>query len=726
MRSSLLYDLLAGLIVAALSIPISMGYAELAGMPAIYGLYASIIAPIAFAIFTKTTKTVFGMDSATVAMTASMLALLGISTSDASIAIMPAMTILTAVFLGILALVKAGTLIKMIPMPVIHGFIFGIAIVVIFGQIPHLAGLPIHLPESIIDAVPVLIAAIPDASVACVLLSTSCIASIIFCKGKFPHFPCSIIILLIAALIAQALSAAGMNIIYLPEVSGSLPQIADFSATLDYVLSPSIFGVIASSFAIAIIIALESLLCLETFSSSESEMFSPNREIVALGGANAIVGIFGCPPCSASMSRTAAGISAGAKTKFAAIFSAIIIALVALVAGAFMQFLPRCALSAIVVVALLDIVNWSKMKTYIFKLRYDFSIFALSAVLVILFGAVVGIAGGIAMSIIIMIYQKRREDDVELVGAVPYSPSDTIDKEEIFSSFSIAICKLPTHLTFASASKILDNITKQAAGKDALLLKTSKLTNMDSSAADRLRVTLDVIESSGTAVKIIRKIRPTENHVTRYGIRRLMRDYDSYPSISTALESLALDPDSEENIQQGRQKHRTSEEMIEIIEQSTSSFAPVVSETKSKKKNAKTVLPTIDEVNAEELGLPVVTISALRDTSGNLIVSDDGYVMIEDVKGKLSFMDIHKAYLFKAEFASEAAGGKAKDVAAEHKLFSRIIVFDEKDWDVVMDYRNGVMDSTLDYMTYDVVASQIAAAVAPLLDKAAKETKKKQ
>lgn len=133
-------DAVAGLVIAALSIPIAMGYAEVVGLPAIYGLWASIVAPLAFGLLTGTRRVVFGMDSAAAAMTASMLAAAGIVGQDAIVSAMPLLTLLTALFLLLLGWAGAGRLIRRMPLPVMHGFIFGIALTVVIGQVPLLLG----------------------------------------------------------------------------------------------------------------------------------------------------------------------------------------------------------------------------------------------------------------------------------------------------------------------------------------------------------------------------------------------------------------------------------------------------------------------------------------------------------------------------------------------------------------------------------------------------------
>lgn len=691
-------DLGAGLVIAALSIPISMGYAGLVGLPAIYGLYASIIPPLAFILFSKTSKIVFGLDGATVAITASMLSLLGITTAESSLIIMPFLTLLVALFLLLFRIFHVGSLIKMIPLPVLHGFIFGIAITVIFHQLPHMLGLSVHLSDNIFEAFLSITSIINTTSVACLLISIGCIILLVLSQKFLPQFfPSAIVVLFIATIFAFVINSfiPSSGIIFLSEVSGSLPKPIELSFdTINNalsLLSGKIFECVIAAFVIAIVVALESLLCLEAFSSAETKIFSPNKEITALGGANLFAALFCCLPSSATMSRTAAGISAGAKTKLATIFSVIIISLVTLFAGSFMDLLPRCALSAIVVVALVNIVDWSKMKTYAKKMRYDFAISAVSAVLVITFGAITGVVVGVILACAFMLWQKKNNTEIELVGAIPYTTNNEINKKEIINNASIFVYALPKSLSFANISKTIDDIIKGIDGNKTLILKASNLARIDSSAGDRLRSALETLAANGIDIKIVRKIRETKDHITRYEIRRIMRDFSTYPSLPTALEAVAQDGNDCDNL--GLEKTNINKKDI------------------TSANNGIIFSPSLDMSNED---IPVVTISALRNIDGDIVVKENNYIMIEDVKGKLSFMEKKKSYLFKAEYAKIKK--TPRDNAERKCLFSKIVVYNEEDGKIVMDYRNGKMESILDDNSYDLIASQIAATVIQLLE----------
>ena len=143
------------------------------------------------------------------------------------------------------------------------------------------------------------------------------------------------------------------------------------------------------------------------------------------------------------MSRTAAGIASGSLSQVASVFSALIVAVVAFAAGSFMGFLPRCALSAIVVVALLDIVDFGKITTYAFKTRREFMVFAASAALVVLLGAVAGILGGFILALALRAGREKIDTSgPELLGAVPYKPDDLPAKKDIEVGYALGTVKL--------------------------------------------------------------------------------------------------------------------------------------------------------------------------------------------------------------------------------------------------------------------------------------------
>ena len=538
----LLNDIVAGIVIAALSIPVAMGYADIAGLPPEYGLYASVIAPLVFALITGTKSIVFGMDSAASAMTGSMLATIGVALgSTLCIQVMPVLTLFVAAFLLLFALFKAGRIIRLIPTPVMHGFIAGISVTVITTQIPLLLGTTADTSGPFWEDIINVACGIPSANIpsACIaVISLICIVGI---KKLAPKVPSALVALAIAAIVTTTLNLNAKGVVTLNPVEAGLPLpvLPDFT-TYD------LLSVAFAALAIAIVVALESLLCLETFSIKAGTRSNGNRELYSLGLTNVVCSLFACPPCSASISRTAAGESSGGKSQVASIVAALVVAAVVLFCGPVLQFMPRAALSAIVTVALIEVCDFRKIARYAKHMKSEFAVFLVAFALVILFGAVPGIVGGFAIACIIAFVRTKRTASEEPMGVVPYGRYKMPQKKRNTDpGVKYEVFKLEGNLSFlnidATIDKLVDAISPDTG---AVIIKLSAVTSLDTTATDKLLQLLDMLYARRVHVKLVRKVRPTNDSYTRFELSTLMRLMKFYPNVRSALVSLKNDVES--------------------------------------------------------------------------------------------------------------------------------------------------------------------------------------
>ena len=594
-------DVVAGIVIAALSIPIAMGYANIAGLPAVYGLYASVIAPLAFAFITGTKHIVFGMDSAAVAMTGGMLASIGMTLgSDQVIQAMPLLTLFTALFLIAFSVFKVGKVIRLVPVPVMHGFIVGISVSVILTQLPLLAGVSADTSGDFVTKVTNIFSSLEHANGTSVLLSLSCLLGLVLIKREFPRIPGALVILLVATALNVALSLSSQGVVTLEAVEAGLPAPA-----LPTFEGLDVLGLLGCAFAIALVVALESLLCLETFSMKKGIRAQQGRELMSFGLSNVLVSLFGCPPCSASISRTAAGLSAGGHSQLAAMVAAVIVAVVALFCGPLLSYLPRAVLSSIVVLALIEVCDFSKIRRYATKMKDEFGIFLVSAVVVLVWGAIPGILVGFALSALYLLLRRKLLKNQELLGAVAYDGYVVPDKDSsIDPGFSVVRYKMKGSLSFLNIDGIIDKLFSAISDDtEAVIIKASKVETLDTTATDKLLQAFDMLKNRGIRVKIVRKVRPATDHYTRFELRTLMEHAKFYPNVRAAMESL-------------------SREYRENLEPQ----API---------------DWIDEARANEEGIlagdrPVLT---LTDKT------DDG-----KIEGKLSYLQSHEVVLFQASY----------------------------------------------------------------------------
>lgn len=200
-KKNLPKDILAGIIIAAVSIPISMGYAQIAGLPAVYGLYGSVLPILIFALFSTSRQFIFGVDAAPAALVGAALISLGIEPgSDAALAAVPVVTFFTALWLLAFFFMKAGKLVNYISTPVMGGFISGICTTIILMQIPKLMGGSAgtgELPELAVH----IFHTAKEISLPSLLLGVATLVILLISKKVCPKFPMAVVMMAVGALL---------------------------------------------------------------------------------------------------------------------------------------------------------------------------------------------------------------------------------------------------------------------------------------------------------------------------------------------------------------------------------------------------------------------------------------------------------------------------------------------------------------------------------------------
>ena len=307
-------DLLAGLVIMAVSIPISMGYAQIAGLPAVYGLYGSVFPILLFALFSTSPQFIFGVDAAPAALVGSALVSLGIDGgSREALAAVPMLTFFVAVWLLVFYLCRAGKLVNYISAPVMGGFISGICTTIILMQVPKLFGgkagvgelseLLEHIWESrTVFHLPSL------------LLGVGALVILLVSKKIIPKFPMAVLLMALGAIGTVVFQLEDLGIQTLAAVKPGLPawSIPDFG-------SVPLKEAVTVSLSVAVVIMAETLLAENSFAQKNRYRINDNQEILAFAMGNLIASFTGCCPINGSVSRTAMGEQYQAKTQLTGI-----------------------------------------------------------------------------------------------------------------------------------------------------------------------------------------------------------------------------------------------------------------------------------------------------------------------------------------------------------------------------------------------------------------------
>lgn len=540
-RTSLKPDLIAAITVWAVLVPEALAYATIAGVSPIVGLYAAPGALLIYAALGSSRRLVTGGDAATAALSAAIVA--GIVAGDSSAFVQT--TAALAICVGVIALAagiaRLGFVVNFISVPVLRGFIIGLALTIIAGQIPHLLGVE-SSNGNFFDRIYTLLTHLSQIDPPTALIGLGSLAIILFCKYRRPSVPGALIAvgLGIAAVGLFDLGANGVEIV--GPISSDLPKVAlpDFDLAELGALVAGGVGLMLVGFAESYAAAKANQL--------EGEDLDPNRELIGTGAANVGAGMVGGFVVTGSLSKTSINSEAGARSQFSGVVVAVLVILTLLFLTGLFEDLPEAALAAVVIGALIhavDIVglrDLAKVKDRGSAInpanRPDF-IAAVAALLgVTVFDILPGLFIGISVSLILLLYRSSRPN-VTRLGELDSQPGhwgDLTRHSEIREIEGITVLRLEAAVFFANADEIRQAVLR-GIGPDtrALVLDVETVPYIDVTGAFMLKALSQELDRKRVKLKIARDIGQVEDTLRATGLTELLDE--SYVSIDQAVRS---------------------------------------------------------------------------------------------------------------------------------------------------------------------------------------------
>ena len=353
-RGWLIKDLAAGLVLTAILVPVGMGYAEAAGLPAIYGLYATIVPLIAYAIFGPSRVLVLGPDSSLAAIIAATIVPLAAGDPDRLVALAGVLALLSGALCLLAGLARFGFITDLLSKPVRIGYLNGIALTVLVGQLPKVLGFS-ATGDNLIQETISLVQGVLNGQTnrMTFIIGVACLFIILIFKRRWPKIP-GVLIAVIGATIVTGwfdlATTAGVAVV------GPLPQgLPSFQVPL--VSLDDLSVLFAGAVAIALVSFADTSVLSRTFALRGGYEVDQNQELIALGAANIAAGFFQGFSISSSSSRTPVAESAGSKTQITGVVGALCIALLLVFAPNLLQNLPSAALGAVVISAALSLID---------------------------------------------------------------------------------------------------------------------------------------------------------------------------------------------------------------------------------------------------------------------------------------------------------------------------------------------------------------------------------
>lgn len=530
-------DILAGLIIMAVSIPISMGYAQIAGLPAVYGLYGSVLPILFFAVFSTSPQFVFGVDAAPAALVGSALLSMGIeSGSEEAMRAVPVLTLFVALWLFAFSYMKAGKLVNYISAPVMGGFITGICTTIILMQIPKLFGgsagvgeffeLAVHIGESL-----------EKLNLPSLLLGLFALFILLISKKLIPKFPMAVLLMAAGACMTKFLPLKKWGVVTLSAVE---PGLMPF-ALPDISVIP-VREAVTISLSVAIVIMAETLLAENSFAQKNGYRINDNQEIFAFAMGNLIAALTGCCPINGSVSRTAMGEQYQARTQLTGIVAGISMLVLLLGGTGFIGYLPLPILTAIVISALLGATEFD-LAIRLWKIsRTECMIFGGAFIGVLFLGTINGVLIGILLSFAEVIIRTAKPARCFL-GIQPGHRHfrDLKESSQIHAVSGVLIYRFSSNLFFANIQvlrqDIEDHVTQETK---AVILDASGIGSIDITAADGLDILCKSLQKQNIRFYITEHIAGLNDQLRKLGLGYLIEEGHIRRTIHIALKDMGI------------------------------------------------------------------------------------------------------------------------------------------------------------------------------------------
>jgi high affinity sulfate transporter 1 len=539
-------DIVAGIVLATMLVPVGIAYAAASGVPGIYGLYATIVPLLAYALFGPSRILVLGPDSSLAAVILGVVAPLSGGNPLRAVALAGMMAVVSGIVCILAGLARLGFITELLSKPIRYGYMNGIALTVLISQLPKLFGFsiegggPLRKLWAIAEAV-------PSGKVNWVATAVGAGTLVaIFLLRNNKRVPGILIAVVGATAIVAALDlAARANVSVLGPLPRGLPGFA-----IPWVAYADIVPVLIGGCAVALVSFADTSVLSRVYAARTGRNVDPNQEMVGLGVANLTAGFFQGFPISSSASRTPVAEAAGACTQLTGVVGAFVVALLLLAAPNLLQNLPASALAAVVIASAIGLIEVADL-VRIFRIqRWEFWLSIVCFVGVAVFGAIPGIGLAVVIAVIEFLWDGWRPHSAVLGRADGVRGYHDITRYPDARQIpGLVLFRWDAPLFFANAELFRQRVLEAAAKSPVpvrwLVVAAEPVTSVDVTAADTLAELDETLHEAGTELCFAELKDPVKDKLKRFGLFSQFGESSFFPTIGAAvssyLESHAVD-----------------------------------------------------------------------------------------------------------------------------------------------------------------------------------------
>lgn len=540
-RAWLPKDVVAGLVLTALLVPQGMAYAELAGLPAITGLYTTILCLIGYAALGPSRILVLGPDSSLGPMiAATILPLVGADGDPAkAIALASMLALLVGAFAIVLGLAKLGFIADLLSKPTQIGYMNGLALTILVGQLPKLFGFSVDSDDFIGDVTGFVKGVVNGETVTAALaIGLFSLALIFLCTRFLPKVPGVLLAVVASIVVATAIDAAARGVSLVGVLPEGFPPL-----TWPGVAFSDLGLLVAGALGITLVSLTDTISTASAFAARSGDTIDANQEMVGIGAANVAAGFFQGFPVSTSGSRTAVAEQTGSKSQVTGLVGAGAITLLLVFAPGLLQNLPNPTLAAVVIAASLSLADIPATKRLYEQRHTEFYLSMAAFLGVALLGVLPGIGIAVILSILNVFRRAWWPDDTEL-GRIDglHGYYDKRSHPEADTPAGLVVYRFSGPLFFANARVFRDQVLKLARSDPAprwIVIAAEPISDVDTTAADMLEVLDETLNARGISLAFAEMSEIVQEKIKRYELTRTIDPEHFYPTINAALRAFA-------------------------------------------------------------------------------------------------------------------------------------------------------------------------------------------
>jgi high affinity sulfate transporter 1 len=540
-RAWLPRDIVAGLVLSALLVPQGMAYADLAGLPPVTGLYTSILCLLGYAVFGPSRILVLGPDSSLGPMIAATIAPLLLAGGDPAraVALASLLAVLVGVVMAVAGLAKFGFVADLLSKPTQIGYMNGLALTIIVGQLPKLLGFSVDAEGLLAEAREFVSGlAQGEANTTAAILGVASLVGILLLNRLLPKLPSVLIVVVLAALAVNVFDLESHGV----DTIGVLPQgFPPF--TVPRVGWSDVPPLFVGAIAIAVVALADTMSTASAFAARRGEQVRGNQEMIGIGAANIAAGFFQGFPVSTSGSRTAVAEQAGSRSQVTGVVGAAVITLVLVFATSAMQYVPQPTLGAIVIAAALSLADVSGTRRLWRQRRMEFYLSIIALLGVALLGVLPGILVAVSLSILNVFRRTWWPHQAELGrvdGIAGLHDTERYPHAELLPG--LVVYRFDAPLIFANArmfGEALRAIAEQREGLRWLVIAAEPITDVDTTASDMLQE-LDVwLNERGVSLVFAEMKDPVREKIERYDLTRTVDSAHFFRTLDEAVAEYA-------------------------------------------------------------------------------------------------------------------------------------------------------------------------------------------